>query len=224
MQICFVPENLPGLFLAKHEREELKNLVVLHRPWIFDVMTVIMELKSETIEELSNIERDTIKKGVADHDALQKCWKKFTCQNDNAAASFRHLCLILQAYCLIYPILIPIEEIPSCHEAVPKKSRSSDCAREYLIPCKLPELSEELKNSNKLCPDLPWFSMHFNFRGFLPAEIYHQLVCLLLASTETDSSEPNFFTSTVCVLYDIKDSNWKIEYERDFHRLIVGIL
>ena len=195
--------------------------MVLRRSWLFEAMAVIMELKSETIKELSNIQSDTIKQGVADEDALLKCWMKFISQDDNPAERFKHLCLILQAYCLIYPI--PEEAASYCHEPVLKKAR---CVRKYLIPCKLPELSEELKNSKKLRPELSWFSMDFNFRKFLPAEIYYQLVCFLLTSSETDSppdQEPNFFTSTVCVLYNIKDSHWKIEYERDSHRLIIAI-
>ena len=222
---------MPRLFLADNDRKELEDLVILHRPWIFDVMKVIMELSSENIKILPNTQIDTFDtKGVADLNLLKVCWKKFTNQNDNGVTSIeiRHLCLILRAYCLIFPIRSSI----LAEKTADSESNSPDLevahAEEtsevkYFIPCKLPELTKEDLHS-----DLPWFSMHFDFCGFLPAEIYHRLVCLLLDTAETDSSpdpqETDVFTSTVCLLHNVKDCHWKVEYERNSHKLFVAVL
>ena len=226
----FLSENLPRLFLAEKDRKELENLVILHRPWIFDVMKVIMELsksKSKS-KKLANTQIDTLNtRGVADLNVLKECWEDFT----NQSIEIHHMCLILQAYCLIYPIFLTEEYamINSSTSASHSQENldSSNCVEKYLIPCKLPELSEEVEQN--LRPDLPWFSMYFDFSSFLPAEIYHRLVCLLLAS-ETDSQGPrrppltNVFTSTMCVLYKVKDLHWKVEYKRNCHKLIISVV
>ena len=197
---------------------------------MFNVMTVIMEFKSKTSEKededrkqsaasnipkkedvakmLSNSQKDALKKGIADCDVLRKCWTNFTSQGDNAAISFKQLCLIFQAYCLIYPI----EKNPD--------------GNKYLIPCML---QEETKDLEKLPDKKHWFSMFFDFHGFLPAQIYHRLVCLLLGDkSQTGSStlSPNWeiFTSTVCVLSDVKDCHWKVKYKRNSHRLKISVL
>ena len=218
--LILVPENLPRLFLYDHECDELKNLVILRRQWLFNVMTVILGFKSKTsnkegedgkqstadvAKKLKPSEKDALEEGRADSNVLQKCWKNFT---DNADISFEQLCLIFRAYCLIYLI----------------KKNPDDDKVEYLIPCMLPELTEERKEELKdQLENRPWFYMYFDFEKFLPAQIYYQLVCLLLGDSKTSSPE-DIFTSTVCVLNDVKDYHWKVEYERDSHGLKVGVL
>ena len=190
--LILVPENLPQLFLYDHECDKLKNLVILRRQWLFNVMTVILGFKSKTsnkegedgkqstadvAKKLKPSEKDALEEGRADSNVLQKCWENFT---DNADV-------------------------------------------EYLIPCMLPELTEERKEELKdQLENCPWFYMYFDFEKFLPAQIYYQLVCLL-GDSKTSSPE-DIFTSTVCVLNDVKDYHWKVEYERDSHGLKVGVL
>ena len=46
--------------------------------------------------------RDLETCGVADSEVLEVCWKEFF--SPASGIKFHHLCLMLQAYCLIYPV------------------------------------------------------------------------------------------------------------------------
>ena len=225
--VVILLEYLPRLFLHGREYDELKNLVILRRQWLFNRMAIIMEFKSETsgkqsttsnipskedvAERLTNSQKKALKKGRADYNTLQKCWEDFTSQGA-IYISFKQLCLIFQAYCIIFPI--------------------DDNKVEYLIPSMFPELTEKLKKEKNEKFERICFYMYFDFKGFLPAQIYYQLVCLLFRGAKIGSPE-NIFTSTVCVLDDVKphrqwiakdeDCHWKVEYKRDTHKLIVGV-
>ena len=202
--IHFPAEYLPHLFLEKEEEEkevlvrELRALVVLDPDWLVKVMKVIMELK--TTRKMPGVPSTLIKElemnGIADLKLLEHCWKKFVAAPD---VEMRHLCLMLQANCLIYPV----------------QPTSENSVEKYIIPSKLPSTIDMSKHS--------WVSecatFYFDFRKFLPDEIYHKLICL--ASSEANSKK-SCYSRKCCVFYGLSGTNWVMKMEED--RLEIGVM
>ena len=94
-----------------------------------------------------------------------------------------HLCLILQAYCLIYPV-----------SSIPVRVEIRMHGPNFIIPCKLPK---EIKLDS--LADVSFLSIKFD--DFLPAEIYH--ACF--ASRESDPPEDlsNVYSSNKCLFCDL---------------------
>ena len=132
--------------------------------------------------------------GEADYEVFEACWKGLSC------ISVDHLCLIFQAYGLIYPV-----------------EHSADIPRNnnYIIPCKLPE---DIDNSDVYEGSL-WTTFYFDFFGFLPNEIYYQLMCLALSNCKAQCSIQNWYSKRKCFFVDLKDTNWIIELEQKNQRL-----
>ena len=202
--IHFPAEYLPCLFLEKEEEEkealvrELRALVVLDPDWLVKVMKVIMELK--TTRKIPGVPSTLISElemnGIADLKLLEHCWEKFVAAPD---VEMHHLCLMLQANCLIYPVR------PTFKNSIQK----------YIIPSKLPSTIDMGKHI--------WVSgcatFYFDFRKFLPDEIYHKLICL--ASNEANSKK-NCYSSKCCIFYDLLGTNWVMEMEGD--KLKIGVM
>ena len=172
--------------------------------------------------------RDLKKTGIAKASLLKECWKKECHSNDEF---FRQLCLMLQAYCLIYPIgsskkaaSVPPQPslsgpLASSSAASPPISRSQSArdadhtSESFLVPCMLPD--KQLKDYG-----LERIAFYFDFCGFLPTEIYHRLVCLMLAK----SKEKTEFSATCCRFYNVSGSSWKIEMCSSRHVLKVSVM
>jgi len=193
-----------------------------------------MELEPGAIdytgEDLRELER-----GIASAELLRGCWEEYNSTDDDV--SFRQLCLMLQAYCLIYPIrgdmgrCLPHRSQSDNYEistttaaASPSLSHSqSACgadttADNFLVPCKLPE-NVELKKDR-----LSWITFYFDFQGFLPVEIFNRFVCLMLAQSQSKhKSQLPEFSATCCRFYQIKGCNWKLEIEAG-HLLKVSVM
>ena len=168
-------------------------------------MKIIMELdRTETELGIGGDQlRDLETCGVADSEVLKACWKEFLV----SGIEFHHLCLMLQAYCLIYPVKMATS------------TSEKTTTQQYIIPCKLP---------NEIC--LPeWacncISFYFNFAGFLPDVIYHRLICLASSESKLPLEDRNDrrYSSKMCIFYDLIDTNWMIEIERHEQRLKVVV-
>ena len=202
LQIHYTAGRLPTLFLEKTEKEPLANLVLLDPKWLITLMTIIMELERGAADFTGEDVRNLTQRGIARAELLRKCWRKKLSLDAGGNILFRQVCLVLQAYCLIYPI----------------RSRTDTTADEYLVPCKLPPKKIEKK-------DLPWVTFYFDFHGFLPMEIFNNFVCLMLARSQANKShkQPEF-SATCCRFYRVEGCNWQLEVEADHHLLKVSVM
>ena len=182
--VCHFPEYLSRLFLSDEQCEELLNLVILNPDWLISVMRVIMELnKVEGLKQEQIMQLES--KGTADLDLLSVCWKEFLTASDSASdfrIDIHHLCLILQAYCLIYPVTI---------------NNSDSVQSKFIIPCKLPKTLEEecsLPNPSTFV---------FDFEGFLLEEIYHRLICLVSRAARPPRRRKNLYSWKKCKFFEV---------------------
>lgn len=210
-----IVERLPILFLPdKKDRELLLNLVILEPAWLIGVMKIIMELSRTSQGDRRLIIKldDT---GIASESLLREKWADFYTESESGP-SFHQLCLILQAYCLIFPLKgfqSPAEP------ALP--SADGQTSKSFLVPSKMPEIAK----ADEVDSDVPWVVFYFDFEKFLPEVIYHRLICIMLACADDYTSEdvmPKFSKSWSC-FYDIEESHWKFKYQQTLHRLQVSI-
>lgn len=182
----------------------IADLVVLHPQWLMSVMKVIMELTMANNEiqlersQIQTLEMD----GIATLEVLNGCWKQFL---SKTKITIDCLCLMLQAYCLIYPI----------------PSEKKKAIQKYIIPCKLPD------NINKIKCRISkknWETFYFDFNNFLPIEIYYRLICLLLTQSKPSRRSHNSYSKTACFFYNLWETNWKVEYEEIEKRIKVMVL
>ena len=231
--IFFSIELVPSLFLNKDEREELANLIILDPAWLIKVMRAIVELKPEEYQHDRKPVNKLINEGVASKNLLLYLWKEFLPDVSNREESFHQLCIILKAYCLVYPlnknmVLVvaseePSSSVSSAEVAPPDQRQSLPPTEHFLIPCMLPEDVKDKMEDNHL----EWVTFYFDFEKFLPEVIYHRFVCLLLAEYQNASSNKRTipqFSKTWCRFNEINGCNWKVELMRDAHRLKVSVL
>lgn len=140
-------------------------------------------------EEIRDVNRGVVKVSV-----LEKCWRGCYSESADHGCSFRQLCLILQAYGLIYPLPIvappgrtqsePPRVSPPVTQQQPLRSKSGGdelhSNAQFIVTSMLPktEVSDD---------QIPKITFYFDFCGFLLAEIFHRLICLMLkvsASTQ----------------------------------------
>ena len=132
--------------------------------------------------------RRLLNHGLAKQSFLKSLWNDYL-DISSQERSFQQLCLFLQAFCLI----IPASTV----------NISTNQGPLYLITCKLKGKHEPPKS-----PEYPeeWIQFYFDFRGYLPAEVFHRLSCLLACET-TDPIHENTFRYNYCSLWYIQQSN-----------------
>ena len=221
------------------EKKQLADLVLLDPKWLITLMKLVMELEDGAANYKGEDLKNLTKTGIARAALLRGCWQEyFTTDSD---ILFRQLCLMLQAYCLIYPIRGDIEPEMGCpnrshsdnHETVPvasppslSHSQSDGCTDtaandlKFLVPCKLPE-KIKVKNLSQS------IAFYFDFQGFLPVEIFNRFVCLMLARSQAKSTTRSIpeFSATCCRFYQVEGCNWQMErgVETD-HMLKVSVM
>ena len=210
-------DRLPKLFLQGQEAEALQNLLILDPTWLISLMRVIMEI-SRTSPGIRKFIIPLIETGIASEILLRQLWEGFFSES-TSSLSFQKLCLMLQAYCLIYPL----KNLKSKGDA--QVSSSSDVNGEiptsFLVPSMLPEMVSE----DEVDCGIPWVHFFFDFEKFLPEPIYHRLICIMLANSEDHCSKdlnPRF-SKMWSRFYDVEDSHWKFEFQQNKHRLKVSI-
>lgn len=226
MPYIITADKLPTLFLGESEKKQLADLVLLDPKWLITLMKLVMELKDGATNHKGEDLRDLKKTGIARAALLRDCWQEYLTTDSDIL--FRQLCLMLQAYCLIYPIRGDVQPEIACpnrshsdnHEITAIAVRpsllhsqsdgSTDTAAnglKFLVPCKLPE-KIEVKDH------LPWTTFYFDFQGFLPVEIFNRFVCLMLAWSQAKSTKrgkPPLFSATCCRFYQVEGCNWQVE-------------
>ena len=133
--------------------------------------------------------RQLLNHGLARQNFLKSLWEDYL-DRSNQERSFQQLCLFLQAFCLIIPAI-------SINISTNQESL-------YLIPCKL-----QGKNEPPQSPEYPeeWIQFYFDFNGYLPAEVFHRLCCLLARDT-TDPTHENTFHYYNCSLWIQQGTLW----------------
>ena len=204
-----------------------------------DVMKIVMELKKGVGQILTE---DVIKleeTGTIKSSILRKCWAD-RCKED---VSFHKLCLILQSFCLIFPVS-PSDSLPAQHSAsapatsqltVPEQDNTSEVftrnqsegnpASEedtmFLIPSMLPRCDgpteiDMAKYKIAFC---------FDFRGFLPVEVYHRLLCLMLRDQKVQPTwtSSGTFTETYFQVKGVHDNNWMVQKMDNKLKIFVSV-
>ena len=223
--------------MTDKEKAELSDKVVIRPQWLISVMKEVMRLNLDGDSKgvAKNLVATFCETGKADIALLENCWRQYLA--DTNVISLRHLCLLLQAYCLIFP-LNPSEgkqcsESTQNEEAAVESGSSDTCGNSvdgsnvdgnstaesklYLIPCKLPRI---VKPKCEV-PEEAWTSFYFNFNGFLPAEVYHKFLCKHLMITPI-SSKDNSFSQEECIIFT-DNENWRIRYKEFDHKLEVAV-
>ena len=133
--------------------------------------------------------RQLLNHGLARQNFLKSLWEDYL-DRSNQERSFQQLCLFLQAFCLIIPAI-------SINISTNQESL-------YLIPCKL-----QGKNEPPQSPEYPeeWIQFYFDFNGYLPAEVFHRLCCLLARDT-IDPTHENTFHYNDCLLWIQQGTLW----------------
>lgn len=151
------------------------------------------------------------KSGMADLKLLRSCWKDYVSAPGSASKiELRHLCLLLQANCLIFPVQSTAASNGNASAANP--------TQKYIIPGKLPPPK----------PDINWITccgatFYFDFNTFLPDEIYHKLICLASSEAQPTGKLQNRYSSQICIFCGLFDTNWAIEIEREKQRLKISV-
>ncbi len=168
--------------------------------------------------------------GEADLILLEQCWKDIL--DDQNVMTLRQLCLLLKAYCLIFPLNKKqgnVTEVQSESEKAERNDSASENNKDlngtneafnyFLVPSMLPEKFPK-KERERIPKDL-WLTFYFDFKGFLPAEVYHRLLCKLLI--ETKGYPENSFSRNECILYSRKKT-WRIVWKEFEHLLEVSVV
>ena len=208
--------------MSKEEQKELAELIILDPVWLTRVMRAIVELDSDDYSGDRIPAVTLVEDGIASEELLMKIWAEFLGDTDDRDQAFHHLCTILKAYCLMYPLkknAIPnledrAEEPPSPSHS--ESERQPAVVNKYfLIPCMLPENVRRKDDSH-----LNWITFFFDFEKFLPEVLYHRFLCQLLADCHTSPQCCKNWSR----FNNIHGCNWKIEPMRDVHRLKISVL
>jgi ankyrin repeat protein/GTPase SAR1 family protein len=205
------PRKLPSLYLNEEEKKTLDGLILLDPTWLMKMMRVVIELSPGT-GSLPNDEMKAFgETGCAKVSLLRTCWKELS---DDA---FHKLCLMLQSFCLLFPL--PFHESPEMStEGDAEPSQMTDCHCEeqtsskpetvYLIPSKLCVAPQPTTESiNKAFK----FTFVFDFHGFLPVEVYHRLLCLMLKNQSCGPKLKGTFTAEYFKVYGVHNCNWMVQ-------------
>ncbi|SMN12513.1 hypothetical protein SPBRAN_1295 [uncultured Candidatus Thioglobus sp.] len=181
-------------------------------------MKDIVELKTDKGSKerlLRNTQVLSLQDGVADYSVFEVFWKEFVAGSDSPSAiTVRHLCLIFQAYCLIYPV----HSVDACGITA-----GSD-EQKYIIPCKLPDRI----NDDRVCKIIENHdaTFYFDFYEFLPDEIYHRLICLASKKCLIRRKQCfyNCYSKSKCFFFDLLETNWVLEFQEEKQQLVIAVL
>jgi len=191
-------ERVSKLFLSKEQSDAISDLVIVSQKWLIKVMREVMEL-SENFRQITGAQQRDLKKGKVTLQALKKIWSESV--KELGTVDIERLCYILQAYCLIHPV-------GASSAAV------GDGKQLFIIPCMLPEATE--RSRSKIDGSRPWIEFCFDFEGFLPLEVYHRLLCMLL----NESSKYELYAE-VCLFEGVDGCIIKVELDSSHHLIKV---
>lgn len=184
-----------------------------------------MELKPKMHQEcVSGIEiRNLEKLGIASLNLLRHCWKTLSMDR---TWNTEHICLVLQSYGLIFQIQHSCNQEVQLGSSTPKSQDSVHCSQDdgqkvFLVPCKLPPSCTDdkvLEGSPHMC------TFAFDFKGFLPEDVYHRLVCLMLKRAKEKNTRKVEFeaTKTTFKIMNFTECDWIMETCK--HKLQVKVM
>ena len=216
-------------------------------------MKQVMELKIGTSTNPNMDINELNEKGTAKVEILEKCWAEL--YKEGQDVSFKLLLLLLQSFCLIFPIARSGPLSPQKPHASPKGAVSSQLpaaasprsfsdsptstpteysqyaqqddqtskmtttspseaslaterVATYLIPSMLPHgdsppSAELIARCKK--------AFYFDFKGFLPDEVYHRLLCLMLRDKPTKNTSELPVTANYFKINGVQGCNWLIK-------------
>jgi len=249
--MCFLLEHLSNLFLTKKEEEKLRDKVVIRPQWLISIMKEMMKL--EMNENLTGINKTVVKDlcatGRAHISLLKICWEKHL--TDVQAMNIRHLCLLLKAHCLIFPLKADVEDDNgtcsqtgtfsesgaslmtrgegSIQKSGYKKSLKNTQNEKPVFPPGLEDIGDDCADDNSSSePELYLIPCKLpkvtkpNCNVPEENEIYHKFLCKHLMITPTTSSK-NSFSQEECVIFTGKE-NWRIRYKEFEHVIEVSVV
>ena len=129
--------------------------------WLIDIMKKVMEVKMSH-PVLPNTDIDQLQTtGRTTGEFLFKLWKDDHHGSDDL---FQLICLLMRAHGLMQAITQPVMEQPL-----------NSIYMQYLIPSML---SQETQTN------LEGDTFYFDFKGFLPQEVFHCLICLVIKNCQ----------------------------------------
>ena len=176
-------------------------------------MKGLMELGSNSAEvgRLSTSQILKFKKdSIADLEVLSACWKLPVESLPRGSITVHQLCLIFQAYCLIFPV--HCEGVSAAGQPESQK---------FIVPCKLPFTIQDNKDVYQLSKSYATF--FFDFYDFLPDEIYHRLICLAWKKSKPARGQDivNRLSKRSCFFVNLEKTDWLIEHEHQRLKFMV---
>ena len=186
---------MKSIFLEESEKRQISTVILIEPRWLISIITKVMEVQMSSCT-LKNTEIHILKTtGMVKCESLYELWKDDHKGDDN---QFQIICLLMQAYGLMQAIK---PNIGSNHI-------------QFMIPCMLSQ--RELP-----CPN-EGYTFYFDFKGFLPQEVFHCLICMVIKkSHEVPSCNPPSFSANKCIWYWFKGYYWSIQLLSQEHRLKV---
>ena len=211
-------------------------------------MKQVMELKEGT-GVIPNMDMIELKEnGIAKVEVLEKCWTEL-CE-EGQEFNFKLLLLLLQSFCLIFPIA---QSIPIPHQ---KSQASPNLAVSFQLPAaassmslsdspatSLPESQLSAQQDDQtskmtiriqneasaaservatyiipfMLPDDPpsdkqiarYKKFYFDFKDFLPNEVYHRLLCLMLR--DQPAKKDSILKANYFKVWGVHGCNWLIK-------------
>ena len=186
---------LSSLFLNDEDKKQLGNVILINPQWLIDLMKDLMEVKLSRTT-CSNKEIHQLQtSGKTTASCLKSCWQK---QFDE------HVYKFMQAYGLICPI-----NAPSTHYDTSSVNES------YLVPCMLPD--EIIRPDGTPRPTLDGSYFVFDFKSFLPEEVFFRFICLALKKTQEAGIPNPLYSRKRCVIFKMNNCHWDITFNREKH-------
>ena len=180
-------------------------------------MQVIMELP-ENYSQITGMQQRDLQNGKVTLQVLKKVWSDHANYPlpEKSSVDVRKLSIILQAFCLIHPAMSDTQ----CSSEDPVDLHD----RLFIVPSLLPEPNDSRKKEIAQ-NDFSWISFYFDFEKFLPLEVYHRLICMLIAETQKTRSKNRYkLSSSLCRFDKAHDCKWKIELEAHQHRIKISVM
>ena len=205
-QIVILPAMTNSIFLEESEKQQISTVILMEPRWLISIMTKVMEVQMSSLT-LSNTDIEELKTtGMVKMSSLHTLWQEDHKGNDN---QFEIICLLMRAHGLMQAI----KPTRSTAGSTTGSTTTESNLIQFMIPCMLSQKALNIPNG---------YTFYFDFKGFLPLEVFHCLICLVIKKCQEvpDCHKPSFSANT-CIWYWIKGYSWYIQLLSQEHRLKV---
>ena len=209
-QIVILPAMTNSIFLEESEKQQISTVILMEPRWLISIMTKVMEVQMSSLT-LSNTDIDKLKKtGMVNMSFLHVLWQEDHKGNDN---QFEIICLLMRAHGLMQAIKPTGSTAGSTTGSSTGSTTTESNLIQFMIPCMLSQKALNIPNG---------YTFYIDFKGFLPQEVFHCLICLVIKKCQEvpDCHKPSFSANT-CIWYWIKGYSWCIQLLSQEHRLKV---